>query len=231
MLSKKTKVVCLTAIFALSLVGPLFAQDEVDPAQLALDYSGAIQANTKALMAYSWNQRADVSLEGAEVVVILELIRYTDAGERQVTLISQNPEEPGGHGPRHKKAKKKYEASVDAAQSIPKLLMGYTMLSAGQLVDLFSNGTMSPGEDKMAGTTKIVGANVMQKGDAVTLWIDVATLQPKGMDVKTVANDKPIEASLDFSVLEDGTSYLSHADTQIPGNDMKIVFETFDHKK
>jgi hypothetical protein len=229
--SKKSRVVLLTTIFALSLTGPLLAQDAVDPAQLALDYSGAIQANTKALTAYSWNQRSDVSLEGAEVVVILELIRYTDAGERQVTLISQDPGEPGGRGPKHKKAKKIYEASVGAAQSIPQLLMGYTMLSSGQLVDFFGNGTMSPGEDEMAGTTKIVGANVMQKGDAVTLWIDVATLLPKAMDVKTVANDKPIEAYLDFSVLEDGTSYLSHAETLIPENDMKIVFETFDHKK
>ena len=76
MLSKKSRVVLLTTIFALSLNGPLLAQDAVDPAQLALDYSGAIQANTKALTAYSWNQRSDVSMEDAEVVVILELVRY-----------------------------------------------------------------------------------------------------------------------------------------------------------
>ena len=82
----------------------------------------------------------------------------------------------------------------------------------------------------MAGTTKIVGANVLQQGDAVTLWVNMATMLPKGMDVKTVANEKAIEASLDFSILEEGTSYLSTAESVIAENDMTIKFETFDHK-
>ena len=229
-MSQKTKVVLLGTVLVLSLTGPLIAQETEDSAQLALDYSAAIQANTKALMAYSWNQRSQVSMEGADVVVLLELIRYTSEGERPTTLISQQPGEPGGKGPKKQKAKKIYEGSVGAAQSIPKLLMAYTILSAGQLVDFFNKGTMSAGEGDMAGTTKIVGSNVLQKGDSVTLWVDVTNMRPKGMDIKTVANEKAVDAYLDFSVLEDGTSYLSVAESLIPENNMKINFETFDHK-
>ncbi len=231
MLSKKTLVILLGTILVLSLTGPLMAQDSDDTAQMALDYSKAIQANTKGLMAYSWNERSQVSMEGADVVVILQLIRYTDDGQFQSTLLSQEPDRPGGRGPKNKKANAIYDGSVNAATSIPQLLMAYTMLTAGQLVDFFGNGTLSPGDGDMAGTTKIVTSNVLVKGDSVTLYVDMTTMLPKGMDVKTVANEKAIESYLDFGVLEDGTSYLSNAETLIPENGMKILLETFDHKK
>ena len=231
MLSKKTLVILLGTILILSLAGPLMAQDSDDTAQMALDYSKAIQANTKGLMAYSWNERSQVSMEGADVVVILQLIRYTDDGQFQSTLLSQEPDRPGGRGPKNKKANAIYDGSVNAATSIPQLLMAYTMLTAGQLVDFFGNGTLSPGDGDMAGTTKIVTSNVLVKGDSVTLYVDMTTMLPKGMDVKTVANEKAIESYLDFGVLEDGTSYLSNAETLIPENGMKILLETFDHKK
>lgn len=231
MLSKKTLVMLLGTILILSLAGPLMAQDSDDTAQMALDYSKAIQANTKGLMAYSWNERSQVSMEGADVVVILQLIRYTKDGQFQSTLLSQEPDRPGGRGPKKKKANAIYDGSVNAATSIPQLLMAYTMLTAGQLVDFFGNATLSPGDGDMAGTTKIVSSNVLQKGDSVTLYVDMTTMLPKGMDVKTVANEKAIEAYLDFGVLEDGTSYLSNAETVVPENGMKILMETFDHKK
>ena len=231
MLSKKLLVVLLGTTLILSLVGPLMAQETEDPAQVALDYSKALQANTKTLMAYSWNERAQVTMEGEDIVVILQLIRYTKDGQFQATLLSQKPDRPGGKGPRNKKANAIYDGSVQAASSIPQLLMSYTMLSSGQLVDFFGNGTMSPGDGDMAGTTKIVSSNVLQKGDSVTLYVDMTTMLPKGMDVKTVANEKAIEAYLDFGVLEDGTTYLSNAETVIPENGIKIMLETFDHKK
>jgi hypothetical protein len=231
MLSKKTLVVLLGTTLILSLAGPLMAQETDDTAQIGLDYSKALQVNTKALQAYSWNERSQVSMEGEDIVVILQLIRYTEGGEFQATLLSQQPEKPGGKGPKNKKARKIYDGAVGAAQSIPSLLMSYTMLSSGQLVDLFGNGTLSPGDEDMAGTTKIVSSNVLQKGDSVTLYVDMTTMLPKGMDVKTVANEKAIEAYVDFGVFEDGTTYLSTAEAVIPENGMKIKFETFDHKK
>jgi hypothetical protein len=231
MLSKKMLVMLLGTILILSLTGPLMAQDSDDNAQLALDYSKAIQANTKGLMAYSWNERSQVSMEGADVVVILQLIRYTKDGQFQATLLSQEPGRPGGKGPKNKKANAIYDGSVNAATSIPKLLMAYTMLTSGQLVDFFGNGTLSPGDGDLAGTIKIVSSNVLVKGDSVTLYVDMTTMLPRGMDVKTVANEKAIESYLDFSVLEDGTSYLSNAETIVPENGMKILMETFDHKK
>ena len=231
MLSKKKLVILLGTILILSMTGPVMAEDSDDATQMALDYSKAIQANTKALMAYSWNERSQVSMEGEDIVIILQLIRYTKDGEFQATLLSQEPDRPGGKGPKKKKAKAIYDGSVNAAMSIPQLLMSYTMLTAGQLVDFFGNGTLSPGDGDMAGTTKIVSSNVLQKGDSVTLYVDMTTMLPKGMDVKTVANEKAIESYLDFGVLEDGTSYLSNAETTIPENGMKIVMETFDHKK
>lgn len=231
MLSKKTLVALLGTTLILSLVGPLMAQETEDTAQIALDYSKALQANTKALMAYSWNERSQVSMEGEDIVVILQLIRYTKDGQFQATLLSQEPDRPGGKGPKKKKANAIYDGSVQAATSIPQLLMSYTMLTSGQLVDFFGNGTMSPGDEDMAGTTKIVSSNVLQKGDSVTLYVDMTTMLPKGMDVKTVANEKAIEAYLDFGLLKDGTTYLSNAETVIPENGMKIMLETFDHKK
>jgi hypothetical protein len=231
MLSKKALTVFFCAALIMSLTGQLMAQDTGDSAQMALDYSKVLEANTKALQAFSWNERSEVTMEGEEVVVILRLIRFSEGGEFQATLLSQQPEKPGGKGPKNKKAQKIYDGAVGAAQSIPQLLMSYTMLSSGQLVDFFGNGKMSPGEGDMAGTTKIAGANVLQKGDSVTLYLDPTTLTPKGMDVKTVANDQAIEAYLDFALLEDGTSYLSKADSTIPEKGMEIKFETFDHKK
>ena len=231
MLSRKSLAILLGSILVLSLSGPLMAQDSDDTAQMALDYSKAVQANTKELMAYSWNERSQVSMEGEDVVVILQLIRFTKDGQFQATLLSQEPDRPGGRGPRKKKANAIYDGAVNAATSIPQLLMAYTMLTAGQLVDFFGNGTLSPGDGEMAGTTKIVGSNVLQKGDSVTLYVDTNTMLPKGMDVKTVANEKAIEAYLDFGVLEDGIAYLSNAETVVPENSMKILMETFDHKK
>lgn len=231
MLSQNSRTVVLVTLLIVSLPGILQAQEPADPAQMALDYAAALQGNAKALQAYSWNERTQVSMGGENVVVILQLVRYTTDGDLQATLISQEPEKPGGRGPKKKKAKKIYDGSVEAANAIPKLLVSYTMLSSGQLVDFFGKGTLSPGDGDMAGTTKIVGANVLQQGDAVTLWLDMATMLPKGMDVKTVANEKVIEASLDFSVLEEGTAYPSAAEAVIAENDMTIKYETFDHKK
>jgi len=218
-------------VLIMSLPGLLQAQASADPAQMALDYAAAIQNNTKALQAYSWNERTQATKGGEDVVVILQLIRYTAEGDFQATLISQEPERPGGRGPKKKKAKKIYDGSVDAAKAIPNLLLSYTMLSSGQMVDFFTKGTLSSGSGDMAGTTKVVGSNVLQQGDAVTLWVDMATMLPRGMDVSTVANDQAIEAAMDFGLLDDGTAYLSAAKSVIAENDMTIKYETFDHKK
>jgi len=231
MVFQSSRVVVLVMVLIMSLPGLLQAQASADPAQMALDYAAAIQNNTKALQAYSWNERTQATKGGEDVVVILQLIRYTAEGDFQATLISQEPERPGGRGPKKKKAKKIYDGSVDAAKAIPNLLLSYTMLSSGQMVDFFTKGTLSSGSGDMAGTTKVVGSNVLQQGDAVTLWVDMATMLPRGMDVSTVANDQAIEAAMDFGLLDDGTAYLSAAKSVIAENDMTIKYETFDHKK
>ena len=120
MVSQNSRTVLLVTLLIVSLPGILQAQEPADPAQMALDYAAALQSNAKALQAYSWNERTQVSMGGEDVVVILQSIRYTTDGELQATLISQEPEKPGGRGPKKKKAKKIYDGSVEAAHAIPK---------------------------------------------------------------------------------------------------------------
>ncbi len=201
-----------------------------DPGELGLEYAEAAGGNAQALRAYIWQQRVEVKRGGEVVVTILQQLRYSE-GELQTTLISQEPEKPGGRGPKNKKRKKAYEACVGAAQSIPKLLTSYVMMTSGQTVDFFSKGKMTPGKEGDKKATRIDGNDVLQKGDSVMLLVDLAGNTPQTMIITTLADDKVVQAEMDFHPLADGPHYMSIAHVSMPDQELELKIENYDHLK
>lgn len=203
------------------------SQESTDPGQMALKYAQAQAANGKALMAYTWQQRTELSHEGEEVVVKLVQIHFDAQGKRQVTQISEQVNAKKQRGLRKRIAKKKEGELKSEMQQLVKLATSYLMMTEGQTVDFFQKAKITPDEDS-PNVVEISGTSVLNKGDSVQLWMDTTTQVPSKMNVTTTAGEDSVTIEVDYRSLKVGPHYPSQFTLGIPSKEMQIQVEDYD---
>ena len=161
----------LFAAATFTAIGTISAQ-EVDKTQLAVQVSEANEANTARLKDYIWKRKSDAYVNNELKVSTLVEVKFGPDGKLVQTVVDAKSTVQAKPGIRGRVQAGKVEDNLDYVEQALGIMLRYTYMSKGELIDFFDKATVSTTAD---GRLQATGTNVLQQGDELTLLIDPTT--------------------------------------------------------
>src|SRR6476659_1288718 len=209
----------------------------MDPAKVA----AAIKANGQALKAFVWQQRMQIQLKGETKKTTLNQMNYDLNGNLQKTLLSeqQAPDSsppPSGGGRlrgrvKQKVVSKKTGEFKELMEGIASLVKSYTELQPQQLQSALKQAAFSPGQGEMKGSVQIQMTNLLQRGDSLTIWIDQGALLFRKIAIVSSYDQKPVDATANYSMLPSGQVYMAHAIVNYPSKQVVVELDNLNYRQ
>lgn len=187
------------------------------------------QANAAKLKQYQWDSRSEISMDGKQKDIRVEQVQYTPAGTIQRTVLNnQTCNMPGGFL-RKAIAEGQLQQVEKFLHGLHDLLDKYTMASAPSM-DQFIAGAAVGSANAPDGTAllKLVGTNVVQNGDSLTLWVNRATMAFQKVEVSTVYDGVPATMTATYKTSATGLTYLSMAEIDVPQKKVVLQVHNYD---
>ena len=207
-LGRTCSVILGTIIMAVFF--PVMAISQQDQQVIADQLSG----NREALRQYSWTERTEVTLEGKQVRVNAEKMRYDLDGRLQVTPLGGS----GQMGPEMQQL----------TDSLGQLALSYTQPDPGKFRSFMDSASAWEGRGKNAGLLRIEGSGFLQPDDSVEIiarnqTADTAT-------VRTMLDETPATIKAEYRALpNNGPIYVARLWAEIPSKNLKLTIENFDY--
>jgi hypothetical protein len=205
-------------------------------AQGATPFAEGQKTNAAALRKYSWTSRTELKLKGESKNIKLESVRYDLNGKLQKTPMGAPPAAapkpaPGGRGSRVKAKviENKKEEFAEMMQGLGQLVASYGQLPPDKLQAFKSTATTGRGDGAMQGTAQIQGANVLEPGDSVTIWIDPATQMMRRVEIRTIYEKKPATLVADYRSIPNGPTYTARTVLTYPEKNVELTVDNYDH--
>ena len=226
--------------FILAAIGFLFVTN-VSEAQDKGEFAEAQKQNSEALKQYTWKSRTEIKVKGESKNVKVEQVRYDIDGKRQKTEIGGSPEPQsekpkarrrgGGGRAKAKIIEKKKKEFAEMMQALGKLVASYGRIPSDKMQAFVKSAQMSQGEGEQAGTMRIQGGDVLQPGDAMTLWIDPASQMMKRIEIETTLEEKPVTVVSEYQSLADGPTYQARSVVSYPAKEVELTVENYDYQR
>lgn len=187
------------------------------------------QANAAKLKQYQWDSRSEISMDGKQKDIRVEQLQYTPAGAIQRTVLNnQTSNMPIGFL-RKAIAEGQLQQVEKFLHGLHDLLDKYTMASAPSM-DQFIAGAAVGSATSPDGTAllKLVGTNVVQTGDSLTVWINRATMAFQKVEVSTVYDGVPATMTATYKTSASGLTYLSMAEIDVPQKKVVLQVHNYD---
>jgi len=211
------------AALVLTVAVPAAAQ--MDMTLIAEKVSKARQENAQKTRDYSWTQRTEVKVKGEVKSLKTEIVRYTVDGELQKTPIDETSAKKP-KGVRGKVAKKKIAGMKDWMAELGELLKGYSLPTAGNLLDFLNKASVSPD-----GTgRKLDATDVVQAGDRMSVWIGEDFKMVK-TEVSTQHDGSDVKLMTDHETTPDGLDYVARTTIVVPDKGVEMTVENFSYKR
>jgi len=207
----------------LALAAPVAAQ--MDMTEVTAKVSQARQANAKNTMNYSWTQRTEVKVKGEVKSLKSEIVRYTVDGEMQKTPIDETSAKKP-KGVRGKVAKKKISGMKDWMADLGELLKGYSLPTAGNLLDFLNKASVSPD----GAGRKLDATDVVQAGDRMSVWID-GNHKMTRTEVSTQHDGSDVKLETDHETTPDGLDYVARTVIVVPDKGVEMTVENFSYQR
>jgi hypothetical protein len=188
----------------------------------------AREQNDQLKLQYSWTQRSEIKKDGESKSVEMAVMRYTVDGKLQRTLLTDETGKKK-RGIRGRRAKKKMKKMKEWADEVMALLQQYSLPSSGKLLDYLNQATITP--DEAQGTIKIAAVNVVQKGDALIMWVDLETKALLKTQVKTALDGDAVNMDTSHDRAEGGLGFLARAIVSSPEKELELIVENFKYLK
>jgi hypothetical protein len=195
------------------------------------------KANAQALRPYSWKSRTEIKLKGESKSVKLEQVRYDAAGKLQKTLLSAPPQAApapaqrgrGGGRVKQQIVENKKEEFGELMTGLAQLVASYGHLPPDKLQAFKATATKQAGEGALQGTAQIHGANVLEPGDSVTIWIDPPTQMMRRVEIDTIYDKKPAKLLADYKRVPNGPTYMARAVLTYPEKHVELTVDNFEY--
>ena len=116
-------------------------------------------------------------------------------------------------------------------QGLGQLVASYGQLPPDKLQAFKATATKGPGEGAMQGTAQVQGANVLQQGDSMTIWIDPASQMMRRVEIKTIYEKKPATLVADYQSVPNGPTYMAHAVLAYPAENVELTVDHTDYQR
>lgn len=190
------------------------------------------QENAEKMREYSWKSRTEIRKGGETKIVRLDQVRYAVDGSLQKTQLSATtPDLPTG-GLRGMIAKKKKEEFTALIDGLTTLAKSYGKLPPEKMQRFMTSAAITPeatvGQAKLL---RIQGTDVLEPGDSMTIWIDVAARKQRRIEVRTAFEGKPVRIVSEFQDLPEGPTYLARATIEYTEAELVVTTDNFDHMR
>jgi hypothetical protein len=207
-------------------------------AQNPPSFADSQKANLQALRQYTWKSRTEIKLKGESKNVKLEQVRYDLNGKLQKTPLGGTPQaapapEQGGRGGRLKKKviENKKEEFGELMQGLGQLVASYGHLPPDKMQAFKASANVGRGEGAMQGTAQISGANVLQQGDSMTIWIDPASQMMRRVEINTIYEKKPATLTADYRTVANGPTYMARAVLVYPDKQVELTVDAYEYER
>lgn len=201
------------------------------PAQVDQRFAQARQQNALALQSYEWKSRTEIKKDGETKKVQVVLNRYDSNGNVETTTISSTPEpDLPKFGLRKAIAKKKVAEFKETVQALGDLAKSYGELPPDQMQRFMANASLSPEVTMQQKLVRLDGRNVLQSGDAMTVWLDAISRKQRRVEIQTSLDGKPVRIVSEFQDLpQGGPTYVARSVVNYDGASLVIITENFDY--
>jgi len=218
---------------AITLVIPflLLCASEVS-AQMERQMARGQQENQTLLMKYEWKSRLEILKDNETKKVQLALMRYDVNGQAQKTILSSTPE-PNlpKFGLRKAVAQKKVADFRETLEALSALARSYSEIPPDRMQRFLNNASVSPELTASARLVRIEGRDILQPGDAMTIFLDAVSRKQRRIEIQTTLDQKPVRIISEFRDLPQGPTYLARSQVSYSGNSIIIITENFDYTR
>jgi hypothetical protein len=212
---------------AMMALGTISAQD--NKTNLSLQVSAAAAANRAQLAGYVWTRTVQVFVSGALKNTIVSSLSVGPDGKMVTTAVSSNPTDPPPtRGIRGDIARKKMAEMKTYIDNAVQVSMGYLYMSKGKMVDYFN----AAGISQSGNTITVVGSNVNQPNDQLTMNVAAGTLAIISQSFKsTVSSGDAIAGSANYQTFGNGLTAFNSGELDLPAKNMKLMISNSNYAK
>jgi hypothetical protein len=213
-----------------SAAGSLGAQGELQQQLAAAKQAAA--ANQKALRAYSWLEKTELSLKGEVSATKVDMCRYGPDGKVQKTPVVTPPPAEKKRGLRGKIVENKKEDMQQELQAAVALVHQYLPPNPDLMQTVMNAGTASIAQAG-PGLAALKFPGYVKAGDALTLTFEPAITSLKQVEVTTWL-DKPddtVTLKVAMQALPDGTSHPATITLAMPESRIEVRITNSNYQK
>ena len=222
--------------------GSLIASSVVFGQAQKEQFAKAQKDNAAALRPYTWKTRTEIKLKGESKSVKVEQVRYDLDGKLEKTPIDTAPapaakEEAGGRGRRgggkvkEKVIENKKEEFAELLQNLGQLVGSYAHMPPDKMQAFAAGATLTPNQGDKKDQLLIQGKNVIQPGDAMSVWVDPKSYMFRSVEIQTSYEEKPVHFKGDFQPLTAGPTYSARSVLEYPDKEVELTVENYDYQK
>lgn len=189
------------------------------------------QENAAKLREYNWKSRTEIRKGGETKIVHLNQMRFAIDGTLQQTQLSERSPELPTSGLRGMIAKKKREEFAKILDGLGALAKSYGNLPPEKMQRLMANATLAPEKNVQQNLIRIQGRDVLQPGDSMTIWVDVATRKQRKIEIQTMFETKPVRIVSEFRDLPNGPTYLARSVIEYTAQELVITTDNFEYER
>lgn len=217
-------VILMTVALSTSLTLPA---QEIDKTKLALEVSAANESNTTKLKAYIWKRRSEAYVNNELKLSTLAEVKFNAEGKLENKMVDASTTVKAKPGLRGRAQQGKAEESLDYIEKALVLMLNYSYMSKGELVDFFDKATVTTAAD---GRLQATATNVLQAGDELTLLIDPTTHLFVRKTFKAKSGADPIEGTIDYDTFKsNGINHVTKSYLMMPAKAMQVNTENIEY--
>jgi hypothetical protein len=220
---KKAIIFCS---FLFAILTSVLAQSKTD---LSLQVSAAAAANRAQLASYVWTRTVTVFISGELKNTIVSSLSIGPDGKMVTTAVSSTPTDPPPtSGIRGNIAKKKIAEMKTYVDNAVQVSMGYIYMTKGGMVNYFD----AAGISQSGNTITVVGSNVNQPNDQLTMNITAGTLAIISQSFKsTVSTGDAIAGTFNYQTFSNGLTAFNSGELDLPAKSMKLMISNSNYAK
>lgn len=216
-------------IIALMLFGALAAQAQ-DPAQFKEMFARAQQQNAQALKQYTWKSRNEVRKNGESKSTQLFQVRYDALGNLQKSQLGGSAPPAMPKGPLMASiAQKKKEELLELITGLRQQVEAYSHLAPEKMQAFLAGATITAKLDQ--GIIQLQGDNILQRGDALSIWLDARTRKQRRVEIITFWEKSPVKAVIEFGDLPGGPTHMARTIVDYPKDALQLITENFAYER
>lgn len=198
-------------------------------AGLGAQIVAARAANAAKLKQYQWNSRAELSIDGKLEDTRVDQVQYGPSGTLQRTVINNQTSNMPVRFLRRVIAEGKLKQVEKYLNDLHGLLDQYTLPTAAKIGDFIANAAVgSATAPDGTALVKLIGTNVVNNGDALTMWVNRNGLTLQKIEVSTTFEGAPVTFTASYKTNRAGVTYMSMSEVHVPQKQIVLQVHEYD---